>query len=151
MTSYRIAGLVVVVLLLSHCANAGELPMPRSPVGPPSMELLPPDSTVGGRDNTNHGNLAARSSAIAVLQDRVQIQNIGDQTLFLYYWDGSSWHSVSVGSGQITEVICALCGTKINIAFHNGRENRALQAETGTSYVLFWSQQAGIWDLKPRT
>ena len=152
MTPHRIAGLVVTALLLSHSANSGELPTPRSPVGPPTMELLPPDGTLGGRENTtSRGNLGTRSSAITVLQDRVQIQNIGNQTLFLYYWDGSDWQSVSVGSGQITDVICAHCGTTINIAFHNGKENRALQAQTGGSYYLFWSPQAGVWDLKPRT
>jgi hypothetical protein len=150
MTPHRIAGSVVIALLLSHPANSGELPTPRPPVGPSTMELLPPAGTV--EDNaTRPGTLGANPSAITNSQDRVQIKNIGNQTLFLYYWDGSDWRSVSVGSGQITDVICAPCGSTINFAFHNGKETRALQAHTGGSYYLFWSPQAGVWDMKPRT
>ena len=152
MTAHRTASLVVTALLLSHSANSGELPLQRFPVGPPTMEMLPPNSTLRQRDNTtSRANLGMSPSATIVLQDRVQIQNIGTQSLFLYYWDGSDWQSLSVGSGQITEVICASCGTTINIAFHNGKENRALQAQAGGSYYFFWSPQAGVWDLKPRS
>jgi hypothetical protein len=116
------------------------------------MELLPPNSTLRERDNTtSRANLGMSSSAVIVLQDRVQIRNIGNQPLYLYYWDGSDWQSVLIGSGQITDVICARCGTTINIAFHNGKENKALEARTGGIYYLLWSAQAGVWDLKPRT
>jgi hypothetical protein len=152
MTLHRSVGLVVTALLLSHSANSGELPIQRSPAGPPAMELLPPNSTLRERDNTrSRANLGTSPSATIILQDRVQFQNIGNQPLFLYYWDGSDWQSVSVESGQITDVICARCGTTINIAFHNGKEKRTLQAQTGGTYYLFWSPQAGVWDLKPRT
>ena len=45
--------------------------------------------------------------------------------------------------------LCAKCGNEIPIAFHDGATNRTMNAQTRTSYGLFWDQTHLRWDFAP--
>jgi hypothetical protein len=143
-----VAIVATIALLSATSAESGGPPEPRSPIGPPEMDMVPRDTNLeNGRNPLLQGGMAVNVPA-----GSVRVQNGGDQTLFLYYWDGvSSWRSVSVGPGQSADVNCPNCGNTVNIAFHNGKENRIVPVKTGGIYVLSWSSQTRVWDLGPRT
>jgi hypothetical protein len=120
-------------------AAIAEPPTPRQPIGPaPMNEMLPP--------------MMPRRPGVGVPQqsplppDRIRVVNIGDQKLFISYWDGeSAWKAVPIDAGASTEVACPKCAGTITVAYHNGKENKSIKAKGGDTYILGWSTQAGIW------
>jgi hypothetical protein len=139
------SGAFVATLLFTAMAVAGEPPAPRPPIGPRAIETAPvlemlPDP----RDP-----LAQKSQPLA--EDRIRIVNIGNQNLFIAYWDGdSAWKQAAIDAGRATEVSCPKCAGTITVAFHNGRENKSLKVKGGGTYLLGWSAQAGAWVLTGR-
>ncbi len=132
-------------LTLAACASisvarTGELPTPRAPIGPQSLDLLPPNVQLPQQLPGPH----------ATIPNRVRILNMGDQTISLVFWDGSDWKTIAIGSGLTQDVVCAPCGPTIRIAFHNGKDNRMVDARTSTVYVIWWSSQLRAWDLTPQ-
>jgi hypothetical protein len=134
---------LLAVLVLVDAAIAGEAPTPRQPIGPnpPTiLEMLP-------RQSRDFGS----QFPTPVPPDRIRIVNIGDQQLFVSYWDGdSTWQPVSIDSGRWTDVVCPKCAGTIRVAYHNGRKNESVNAMRGATYVLSWSAQAGVWIFTPR-
>ena len=81
--------------------------------------------------------------------DAVRIANLGNVTLSLSYWDAEgNWRTVSLASGQTTNVSCPKCGPTITVAYHNGKEGKTFSAEAGKSYVLNWSSDQKEWQFK---
>ena len=90
----------------------------------------------------------AKLAPAAIAKDRVRIHNLGNKTLALSYWDAiSAWQTVLIPAGQDLDVICASCGATINLAFHNGKENKTIRASSGNLYALSWSGQTAEWEL----
>jgi len=141
MVKVEVAGVFLIALMSASAAFAGDPPTPRQPIGPnlpKTLEMLPPFSAAAGSQSRLPG-------------DRIRIFNIGDQRLFLAYWDGdSAWQQLSVDSGQSRDVVCSKCADAITVAYHNGKENTRVKATGGVTYVLSWSAQAGVWTLTPR-
>jgi hypothetical protein len=111
---------------------------PRPPIGPQSMDvgsMLPPNERINKDLETPP-------------KDRARIRNIGNQSLYVSYWDGnSSWQTISIGAGQSYEIACAQCGETITIAFHNGTATKQMPLKSGYAYLLFWSSKLGAWDI----
>jgi hypothetical protein len=125
-------------LILANAAVAGEQPIPRSPIGPNPIvqEMLPPAADL---------RLPTLQPS-PLPEDRIRVQNIGNQHLFIAYWDGqSAWRDVSVESGRTTDVVCPKCSGTIAVTYHNGREKKSVTAKGGSTYILGWSPQAGVW------
>jgi hypothetical protein len=138
--TYRSTVLVGALLIWANTVYAQEStsrgPAPRFPMGPHAIDasaMFPPNL-----------NLQAGFPP----SDRIRIQNLGNQTLSLSYWDAeSTWKPISVVPGQATDVICLRCGSTITIAFHNGNESKLVPITTGNLYVLSWSNSLKLWDL----
>jgi hypothetical protein len=138
MTRLRLSIAFLAALVPAAPAIAGEQPTPRNPIGPNPIvqEMLPPAAEVRLP--------AAQLSPFA--EDRIRVHNIGNQHLSISYWDGqSAWRHVSIDSGRSTDVVCPKCSGTIAVAYHNGRENKSVTAKGGSTYVLSWSSQAGVW------
>jgi hypothetical protein len=118
-------------------------PTPRPPIGPKTLDsgaMIPPGA-----------DLQYSRTPPIVPSDRARIQNIGDQTLYVSYWDGDSvWKTMAISPKQSADVICIRCGASITLAFHNGVDNRVVPIKTGGNYMLFWSTQVGLWDITAR-
>jgi hypothetical protein len=124
------------VMISTGIAQIQESPKPRMPVGPAqSNSMLPPANEAIPR-------------SISVPRDRVRVQNVGNQTLTISYWDPEgSWRTLSVRSAISSDLVCEKCGTTITIAFNNGKTNKVVQARSGNTYILGWSRQLGVWDM----
>jgi hypothetical protein len=121
-------------------ASAEDSPTPRRPIGPQgrTMELQTPSQE----------NIPVSPQPVPA--DSIRIQNVGDQQLFISYWDpDSSWRTISVDAGRPVEVSCRKCAGQFTVAFHNGKEPKQTKLAAGGSYVLGWSEQGGVWILTP--
>jgi hypothetical protein len=128
---------ILAALVVANVAIAAEPPAPRQPIGPNPrvQEMLPPLA--------RPPNLQPLSP---LAEDRIRIVNNGDQQLFISYWDGeSAWRHISIESGRSTDVVCPKCTGAITVAYHNGREDKRVAAKGGSTYVLGWSAQGGVW------
>jgi hypothetical protein len=139
MKAFGLAALVVVTSILAFNVSMAQETLkgatPRPPIGPQSTD-------VGAMFPSDAINKALEA------KDRTRIRNMGNQNLYVSYWDGNtSWQTISVGAGQSSEIVCALCGDTITIAFHNGISTKELPIKSGYAYLLFWSSQKGAWDI----
>src|SRR5262245_21168372 len=136
MIRYATSVVLLAALLLATETAAGETPAPRPPIGPKAQEMLP-----------DAGDPFTQAPQ-PLRDDRIRIVNMGDQRLFIAYWNGeSAWQLVAIDSGRTANVLCAKCAGTITVAFHDGRENRSVKAKGGGTYMLRWSAQAGAWIL----
>jgi hypothetical protein len=129
---------LLIAIALTTPILAEDSPAPRTPIGPqgrttemrtPSHELIP--TTPQPLPNTI-----------------IRIQNVGDQRLFMSYWDPeSSWRTVSVDAGQTSDLSCQKCGGQFTVAFHNGKSLRQIIVPSGNTYLLGWSDVSGVWEL----
>jgi hypothetical protein len=125
-------------VLMSANGVAGEAPSPRPPLGGAVRDMLPSkDPLTDGREGRG----------LTIPADRVRIRNAGNQIISLSYWDAQSWRTLTVAPGENLDVLCPQCGDAIPIAYHNGRENRTVQARPGKLYTISWSAQLGVWTL----
>jgi hypothetical protein len=139
MITPQVSSAVLVALVIADAAIAGEPSAPRQPIGPssrvPEMQMLPP-------------HYSANPQPSLLPEDRIRVVNIGDQQLFISYWDGeSSWRATSIDAGGSRDVVCPKCAGTITVAYHNGKVNQSVKAKGGSTYVLGWSAQAGAWIL----
>lgn len=140
MKSRACTSVAFLTLLLSASASlAGEPPPPRPSIGPRTNEMLPPPDAPFATTNP-------------VGSDTVRIQNIGNQQLFVSYWDptASAWKSMGVNSGLSAEIVCSACAGTISVAYHDGKTQRSVKTKTGSVYLLGWSEQQGAWVLTTR-
>lgn len=118
---------------------AGEPPPPRTPIGPRASEMFPSNASLG-------------QISKSIANDSIRVQNVGDQRLFLSYWNGeNSWESVSIGAGQSSDILCAKCAGTVVVAYHDGKTDRTVKAKAGNFYLLGWSEQTGAWVLTAST
>jgi hypothetical protein len=130
----RISLGILALIFFTGPLLAGEPPAPRPPIGPRVNEMFPP------------GGLTLSPNPLG--SDTVRIQNVGDQQLFLSYWDAvSTWKTLSIDAGRSTDIVCAKCAGTININYHDGKAQRAVKTQTGSVYLLGWSDQQGAWIL----
>ncbi len=123
---------LLIALVFATAAAAGELPTPRAPIGPKAMEMLPRDP------------ILQKWQRLA--EDRVRIVNVGDQRLFIAYWDGeAAWKQAAIEAGRQMEVSCPKCAGTITVAFHDGKETKRVRVKGGDTYFLGWSDQAAAW------
>jgi hypothetical protein len=132
----RTTSLAIWVALVFATAAAGEPPTPRPPIGPQEpLTMLPLP-----------GNALSDGSPLS--RDSIRIRNVGDQPLFLAYWDGQ-WRQISIGAGRVSDVACSKCEGTLTVAFHNGKQNETVKVRGGRAYLLGWSAEAGTWVLTP--
>ena len=138
MKEYKGWAALAVVLVFVNSALAEDSPAPRRPVGPQGriMELQTPAHDL------------IPISPQLVPTDGIRIQNVGDQQLFISYWDAeASWKTVSIDPGRPTELLCRKCGGQFTVAFHNGKEPKQIKVPSGNTYILGWSEQGSVWVL----
>jgi hypothetical protein len=123
---------ILALIFSTNWSLAGEPPAPRPSIGPRVNEMFPP--------------AGAALSPKSVGSNAVRIQNVGDRQLFLSYWD-AAWKSVSIDAGTSTDIVCAKCAGTININYHDGRVQRAVTTQTGSVYLLGWSDEQRAWVL----
>jgi hypothetical protein len=139
MIALQVSGAVLAALVIAQAAIAGEPPAPRQPIGPTSrgqdLQMLPPQ-------------LPTKRELAPLSEDRIRIFNIGDQQLFISYWDGeSAWRAASIDAGGSRDVVCSKCAGTITVAYHDGKANQSVKTAGGSTYLLGWSAQAGAWIL----
>lgn len=130
-------GIVFLAAMGACVAIAEESPTPRPPIGPKTMELrgMLPDP----RDPFSQ-------KPQSVSENGIRVVNVGDQQLFIAYWDGdSAWQQRMIDAGRSTEILCVKCGGAITVRYHDGKQDRSVKAKTGGTYFLGWSAQAGAW------
>lgn len=133
----RIAsGAVLATLVAANAAIAGDPAVPRTPIGPRVQELRPPPQ------------FPLSEGSQPLPEDRIRISNVGNQMLYIAYWDGdSAWKQAAIDAGRSMEVSCPKCAGTITVAFHDGKENKSVKTKGGGTYYLGWSAQAGAWVL----
>ena len=133
----RVAALIA-AMAASTSVCAQSQPTPRPPLGPGDLSRqfpagVPSQTPVTGPDS-------------------ITVTNLGNTTLNLSAWDGtSSWKTFQLGSGQTLTISCAQCGNEIPVAFHDGTQTRTISAKTADSYGLFWDPSQSRWDFASTT
>lgn len=142
---YRLALMTVLVsLAYVPIVAAGDPPLPRTPIGPPSLEMLP------DARNPLENSQRQLPQMQPLGADSIRIKNVGNQQLFIAYRDGDSdWRNLAIGAGLTADVSCPKCAGLITIAFHNGKENTSVRIKGGSIYLLGWSAPAQAWVLTP--
>jgi hypothetical protein len=138
MREYNGWAALAAALVLITPALAEDSPAPRRPIGPQGrvMELQTP----------SHDMISVNPQPVPT--DGIRIQNVGDQQLFISYWDAeSSWKTVSIDPGRPTELLCRRCGGLFTVAFHDGKEPKQIKVPSGGTYILGWSEQGNVWVL----
>ncbi len=131
----KLAKLLILTLATSSLAltaDAGERPAPRTPIGPPPLEM----------------NLAPAVTARPPLPaDKIRIVNPGVQPLYFAFWEGRSWVTAALGPRQETVLSCSMCQGAFSITFHNSKEQTTAKVRGGDTYHLVWSNQTNAWVL----
>jgi hypothetical protein len=124
-----------IALLFGVAASTGAIAQtPRPPLGPSDVSRQFP--------------LGLQQQA-PVASDSITVTNLGDSLLQFSSWDGAEWKPFQISSRKTVSISCAKCGNEIPIAFHDGATNRTMNAQTRTSYGLFWDQTHLRWDFAP--
>jgi hypothetical protein len=132
----RGAGQIALVILAEAITGAwAQTPSPRPPLGPADVSRQFP--------------LGLQEQMPSVQSDEISVINLGDAALQFSSWDGEEWKPFKLLPRQTVAIACAKCVNEIPIAFHDGAENRTLNATTGSNYGLFWNHAKRRWDFAP--
>jgi hypothetical protein len=136
--SIRLVTLIVLTGVIYAYPAVAQQPAPRAPIGPNAM-VPPPDNPFN-----------QTPSLPPLSPNQIRLKNIGNQSLYLVYWDGeSAWRNISISSGSAADVQCAKCGSTVTVAFNNGKEDKSVKINMGSTYLLGWSSQEAVWILTP--